>query len=327
MAEPKALGDSPVEPLPRIGPEQLVAAITKFLANQDAETLQAMRVALKRDIAAAGPDAVKALAERLAKTGTDWDYYDRDPLARRIHRTVADHILQDSLLLGIEHIRSLGEAPVVIFSNHLSYSDANLLEVLAYRAGGVGLADRLTVIAGPKVYSSLKRKFSSLCFATIKTPQSSSLSTEDAVMNPREVARVARRCIEIAHERLRQGDALLVFAEGTRSRTTGLQQTLSAVCRYLDGPDVHLLPAGIVGSEAMFPIGEDALYAVHVVARVGRPILASALRERAGGDRRLMMDAVGLAIAAQLPEDYRGAYSDDAPDLDEARRIYADLSS
>ena len=142
------------------------------------------------------------------------------------------------------------------------------------------------------------RRFSSLCFATIKTPQSSSLSTEDAVMNPREVARVARRCIEIAHDRLRQGDALLVFAEGTRSRTTGLQQTLSAVSRYLDGPDVHLLPAGIVGSEAMFPIGEDALYAVHVVARVGRPILASALRKRAGGDRRLMMDAVGLAIAA-----------------------------
>jgi 1-acyl-sn-glycerol-3-phosphate acyltransferase len=327
MAESKTLGDSPVEPLPPIGPEQLVAAITKFLANQDADTLQAMRVALRRDIAAAGPDAVAALGKRLAITGSEWDYYDRDPLARRIHRTVADHILQDSLLLGIEHVQSLGNAPAVIFSNHLSYSDANLLEVLAYRAGGVGLADRLTVIAGPKVYSSLKRRFSSLCFATIKTPQSSSLSTEDAVMNPREVARVARRCIEIAHERLRQGDALLVFAEGTRSRTTGLQQTLTAVTRYLEGPDVHLLPAGIVGSEAMFPIGEDALYAVHVVARVGRPILASALRERCRGDRRLMMDVVGLAIAAQLPVDYRGAYSDDAPDLDEARRVFADLSS
>jgi hypothetical protein len=88
-----------------------------------------------------------------------------------------------------------------------------------------------------------------------------------------------------------------------------------------------VLPAGIVGGEAMFPIGEDALYAVTVVARVGRPVLASALREAAGGDRRLMMDVVGLAIAAQLPVDYRGVYADDAPDLDEARRLLAQLQS
>jgi 1-acyl-sn-glycerol-3-phosphate acyltransferase len=326
MGDPHALAQASMsDPLPPIGREQLVAGIIKFLANQDAATLEAIRVALARDIDEAGPEAMAALAARLAGTGADWDYYPRDPLARRIHRTVADHILQDSALHGMEHVRAIGDAPLVIFSNHLSYSDANLLEVLAYRAGGTGLAGRLTVIAGPKVYSSLKRRFSSLCFATIKTPQSSSLSTEDAVMNPREVARVARHCIDVAHERLRQGDALLVFAEGTRSRTTGLQQTLSAVSRYLDGPDVHVLPAGITGSEAMFPIGEDALYAVTVVARVGRPVLASALRDAAGGDRRLMMDVVGLAIAAQLPTEYRGAYAEGAPDLDEARLVFSQL--
>jgi 1-acyl-sn-glycerol-3-phosphate acyltransferase len=313
-------------PAPPIGREQLVSGITKFLANQDAATLEAIRVALHRDIDRAGPDAVVTLAERLAHTGEDWDYYARDELARQIHRTVADHILQDSRLLGIEHVLGLGDAPVVIFSNHLSYSDANLLEVLAHRAGGTGLARRLTVIAGPKVYSSLKRRFSSLCFATIKTPQSSSLSTDNAVMNPREVARVARHCIDVAHERLRQGDALLVFAEGTRSRTTELQQTLPAVSRYLDGPDVHVLPAGIVGGEAMFPIGEEALYAVTVVARVGKPVLTSTLRKACGGDRRLMMDVVGLAIAAQLPATYRGAYADVAPDLDEARRVFREIS-
>lgn len=326
MSESRVLGDSSVTgPLPPIGRKQLVGAITRFLANQNAETLEAIRLALERDFDDAGPDAVAQLARRLSETGADWEYYARDQLARRIHRTVADHILKSSVLLGVEHVHSLGHAPVVIFSNHLSYSDANLLEVLAHRAGSVSLADRLTVIAGPKVYSSLKRRFSSLCFSTIKTPQSSSLSTEDAVMNPREVARVARRCIDIAHERLRQGDALLVFAEGTRSRTTELQQTLSAVSRYLDGPDVHILPSGIVGSEAMFPIGEDALYAVHVVARIGKPFKASALRERANGDRRLMMDAVGVAIAEQLPTPYRGTYADDAPGLEEARAVLADL--
>ena len=122
----------------------------------------------------------------------------------------------------------------------------------------------MTVIAGPKVYSSLKRRFSSLCFGTIKTPQSRALSTEDAVMNTREVARAARRSIDIAHERLRQHDALLVFAEGTRSRTKGLQPMLPGVTRYLDGPDTWILPVGIIGTEALFPVGDDTLHPVQM---------------------------------------------------------------
>jgi len=37
------------------------------------------------------------------------------------------------------------------------------------------------------------------------------------------------------------------------------------------------------------------------------------------------MDAVGVAIAALLPEDYRGAYGDEVAGLDEARAIARDL--
>ena len=157
-------------------------------------------------------------------------------------------------LFGMEHLAELGDAQVVDLFEPSVVLDANCLEVLLHRAGSP-LADKLTAIAGPKVYSSLKRRFSSLCFGTIKTPQSSALSTEDAVMNPREVARAARRSIEAAHERLRAGDALLVFAEGTRSRTYGLQPMLAGATRYLDGPDTYVLPVGITGTEALFPGG------------------------------------------------------------------------
>ena len=212
------------------------------------------------------------------------------------------------MLHGAEHVDAVACAPVVIFSNHLSYSDANLLEVLLHRAGKP-MSDRLAVIAGPKVYSSLKRRFSSLCFGTIKTPQSSGLSSEDAVMNPREVARAARRSIEAAHERLAGGDALLVFAEGTRSRSNGMQQLLTGVTRYLELPGTWILPVGLVGSEALFPIGDETVHSVRVVGRVGTPIRASELEARSGGDRRVMMDTVGAAIAELLPAEYRGAYA------------------
>ena len=310
---------------PQVSRESLIGAVTKFLANRD-DVLAEIQASLEREIDAAGPQALARLGEGLATAGADWEFYQRDPLARRLHHVLAESVLEPgSALIGIEHALAVAGRPVVIFPNHLSYSDANLVEVLLHRGGGAALADRLTVIAGPKVYSSVKRRFSSLCFATIKTPQSSGVSSEDAVMNPREVARAARRSIEVAHNRLETGDALLVFAEGRRSRTNGMQPMLAAAARYLEGPDVLILPVGITGTEAMFPIGEETLHPVRAVARLGRPIDSRALRARAGDNRQLLMDVAGLAIAALLPADYQGAYADGVAGLDEAREVWSAL--
>jgi 1-acyl-sn-glycerol-3-phosphate acyltransferase len=292
------------------GRDPLIAAITAFLARDHAQALGEIRDTLQREIDAAGPAALATLGNRLAHPDTDWSYYPSDPLARRIHRALARRVLQhEPVLLGTEHLAAVTGKPVVIISNHLSYSDANLLEVLLAQAGAGVLAERLTVIAGPKVYSSLRRRFSSLCFGTIKVPQSSGVSSEEAVMNPRAVAFAARRVIEIAHERLRLGEALLVFAEGTRSRTGEMQRLLPGVARYLDSPGSLILPVGIAGSEALFPIDEGSLNPVRTEVRLGAPLQADALRERTRGNRQGMMDAIGLSIAALLPPEYCGAYA------------------
>ncbi|HWK11252.1 MAG TPA: 1-acyl-sn-glycerol-3-phosphate acyltransferase [Vicinamibacterales bacterium] len=293
-----------------LGRAELIGAITTFLGGRDARTMEGMRETLGRELDAAGPAALEALNIRLESAGADWTYYPADPLARRVHHVLADAILdRRSTVTGLEHLAAVHGQPAVLVANHLSYSDANLLEILLHRAGAGETASCLTVVAGPKVYSSLKRRFSSLCFGTIKTPQSTTLSSEDAVMHPREVARLARQCIDIALDRVRRGETLLVFAEGTRSRTAGMQPTLAGVARYLEWPGTQVLPVGLTGTEVMFPIGEEALQDVPIVARVGPPIDAAAVRARHDGDRRAMMEEIGRAIAAQLPEEYRGVYA------------------
>ena len=303
------LPETPQAPIP-IARDTLVGAITAFLHSQPRRSLVLIRRALHRAIDEAGPDAMAKLGAQLATTGADWDYYPANTLARRIHRVLADQLLDSqSMLAGLDNVKKASGRRVVIFANHLSYSDANLIEVLLSRGGASSLADRLTVVAGPKVYSSLQRRFSSLCFGTIKTPQSSARSSEDAVMNPREVARAARLSIEIANDRLRRGETLLVFAEGARSRTRGMQQMLAGVSRYLDEPDTWILPMAITGTEQLFPIGEDTIHPVPCVVRAGALLSADELRETTGGNRQLVMDQVGSAIASLLPQEYRGTYA------------------
>jgi 1-acyl-sn-glycerol-3-phosphate acyltransferase len=197
----------------------------------------------------------------------------------------------------------------VLVANHLSYSDANVVEVLLHQAGASEIADRLTVVAGPKVYSNIRRRFSSLCFGTIRVPQSASRSSDEAVMRPREVAVAARRAIQIAHERLRLGEVLLVFGEGSRSRTASMHPFLPGVARYLDLSDVIVVPLALEGTEGLFPLDEGGLTSVPIAMRVGCPVEATAFRSRAQGDRRVMMDAIGFAVAQLVAESYRGVYA------------------
>jgi 1-acyl-sn-glycerol-3-phosphate acyltransferase len=291
------------------GREPLVDAISAFLAHVQTPGLPEIRATLARTIDEAGPGGLDSLGRRLSHAGTGWSYFPHDPLARRIHHVLAAPVLQHApIVSGIEHLEAVAGAPLVILANHLSYSDANAIEVMLQIAGQGALADRLTVIAGPKVYSNLSRRFSSLCFGTIKIPQSSSRSTGDAVMNAREVARGARRSIEIARERVALGEALLIFPEGSRSRTGAMQPLLAGVARYLDMPDVRVLPMGLTGTERLFPIGEGSLNPVPLTLRIGASIDVAALRAESAGNRQRMMDAIGIRIAELLPEEYRGRY-------------------
>lgn len=289
--------------------DQLVKEILKFLKVQDLSSLEQIRSSLEQEIEAAGPDALIALWEQLIADG-GWSYYPPSRLAANIHYVLADRYLNpDSRVSGSEHLDAIGSEPLLIVSNHLSYSDANVFQMLVHRAGYHDLAQRLTAVAGPKIFTSPQRRFSSLCFGTIKVPQSSGVSSEEAVLNPREVARAARQAIDVAARRLAAGDALMLFPEGTRSRTAQMQRSLPAVARYVEAaPGAWVVPVGLTGTEALFPVGEAAVRPTTVTLHIGAPMSAHRLMTACGGHRQAIVDLVGSRIAELLPVSYRGVY-------------------
>ena len=290
--------------------DQLLGAILGFLGGDDPQRVEPLRAPLAAEIDAFGPDALRALEARLIEDH-GWAYHAPDPLARHLHHFLAARLLsRGTEAVGLDHLDHVPAGPLVLMSNHLSYADANAVEVLLHRGGQTALAGRLTALAGPKVFTSRRRRFSSLCFGAIKVPQSTDVSSEEATLTARDVARAARQSITAARARSTAGDALLLFAEGTRSRTGAMGPMRAGAVRYLETPGTWVVPMALTGPEAFFPIDATTVHPARVILRVGAAIAVDALLAAVHGDRATAIDAIGLSIAALLPPDYRGVYAD-----------------
>ena len=293
------------------GPHELADAIVAFVARKSGIDHARVRPIVDSAIAEAGGErAVARLQASLARPSDAWSYYPGDPLARRVHHRLAGVVLPEPpATSGAAHLESVRGRAVILVANHLSYSDANVIEYLMHRIGYGEIADRLAVIAGPKVYSDIGRRFSSLCFGTIKSPQNEAVSSGEAAMSARDVALAARQTLATAHTRVAGGDALLVFPEGTRSRNGGMQPWLPGVARYFEGDHVLIVPIGLRGTEHMFAIGEERLGPAHITMSIGAPFTVGSVRAVTGDNRRRFVDMLGAAVARELPPQYRGWYS------------------
>lgn len=290
-------------------PKQLADAITGFLVRKGGIAADQVRPVVQRIIDEAGTDAVLRLRGRLSQPADAFSYYSGDQLARHVHHRLAGVVLRKPPVVDAAALAAIQGKPAIIVANHLSYSDANVLEVLLHQAGHADLADRLAVIAGPKVYSDVTRRFSSLCFGTIKTPQNEQVSSGEAAMSARHVAIAARQTLAAARARLVAGDAIVLFPEGTRSRSGAMQPLLPGVSRYFEDDDVTIVPMGLTGTEHMYGIGEGRLGDAAITLTVGAPVSAGQIRQQTGSSRRAFVDHLGATIAGLLPLAYRGAYS------------------
>ena len=115
-----------------------------------------------------------------------------------------------------------------------------------------------------------------------------------------------------ALKRLKEGWALVIAPEGTRSETGALQPGWAGASYLAAKSGVPIVPVGVTGSDDAQVIHNLKHFRrTQILARAGQPFHLPPLT---GGDRAAQLqastDEIMLHIAALLPESRRGVYKD-----------------
>ncbi len=307
---------------------EIVQAVASGFAEWGAGSAEELGATFEKALGRFSDAELARFWERVETTGSTWGYNPPDPVARLVSRLVHARLdvdgseLYDDGGLQVAHAR-----PVIFLGNHLSFIDANSVDCLLSREGYADIADRITVLAGPKVFALPIRRLASLSFGTVKMPQSPSRASGEAVMSRRDTLELAKDTLATALERRRSGEHLLIFSEGSRSRSGAMARVLPAVTRYVEDPFGVIVPSAVWGTEKVIPLDEDYAHLHPVCVRFGRAIDARELFERAGRKRVAIADAVGYLTADLLPPAYRGCDASGSQDSRVGRVKHIDGSA
>jgi 1-acyl-sn-glycerol-3-phosphate acyltransferase len=120
--------------------------------------------------------------------------------------------------------------------------------------------------------------------------------------------RLDRKAIRQAQQVLADGMALVMFPEGTRSRSAQLQSAFSGPALIAAHSGAPILPVGIIGTEKIRGVGW-LLHRPKITINVGQPFNLPPVSSRLTKEELAeLTDFIMGHIAALLPPKYRGDY-------------------
>jgi 1-acyl-sn-glycerol-3-phosphate acyltransferase len=102
-----------------------------------------------------------------------------------------------------------------------------------------------------------------------------------------------------------RGRLVLLYPEGTRSRSGRLQPFLRATARWLSIDGLLLVPVVVWGGEKLYGLEDDRMRPATAHGRIGPPLDTRDLVGARGMGRDEVLAAAHAALQALLPEEYR----------------------
>ncbi|HYG57535.1 MAG TPA: lysophospholipid acyltransferase family protein [Symbiobacteriaceae bacterium] len=212
---------------------------------------------------------------------------------RKVTRWMLDRIWSHFTTTQVIGRENVPQGPCLFICNHLSNADG----VTLYRA----LRPKVVFfLAGVKLQDTVMTRVVANAMDTIPIRPGSP-----------DVEALKR-----AVETLRHGQSVLIFPEGTRSRTGALLRAKKGAALIARRAGVPIVPVALTGTEKFLPIndadmGGENVSRAAVTVRFGRPFTVADLAvvtAEGDDDRQALADAMMRRVAELLPAEYQGEY-------------------
>ncbi len=259
--------------------QEIRAILPGYLAgyfdSEDPGFAEGTRSGVARILAGQTDEDLEQTWATLARAGRQWRVHEADPILRVLSRAWMSRCMPDARVIGLENLPENGRGCLWV-CNHISYVDTQVKDSLLWQRGVRAVDDMLTV-AGPKVYTEPFRLVAATALHTLMTPQSRRVITHGASLTRRETLRVALGCIKSGVAWMNERGPLLVYPEGSRSRTGRLGGFLRAAARYVEAARL-VVPIAVTGTDQLFAF-DERMRVAQVSLIVGQPFEPGAYAE------------------------------------------------
>jgi 1-acyl-sn-glycerol-3-phosphate acyltransferase len=278
-------------------PAQLRAIVPGFINSyfrDDPDIATRAEERVRQVLEASTDEEIRRTLALYGAAGQAYEPHEAALVLRRISRAYIPVPCGEALPTGLEHLDAAKGRDQLWICNHLSYVDTQVTDALLARAGRAE-ADDMLVVAGPKVYSEPFRRLAAVALNTLMTAQSSQLATNTSGLSPREIATIALTSLQQAEAWRSQRGPVLLYPEGSRSRSGRLGTFLRAAARYTRGVEV-IVPVAITGSQHLFGF-DERMRPADVSLTFGEPFEPA--RGKTAG-----LEEAWRRVAGLLPQDY-----------------------